>query len=278
MDLQHACAAVLDEVEGSLGCIVIDMQTGLTVAAEYRPGSVMDAGAINLVSVVSTNMFCGKLIRQFQLSLASNRSRAPGFVREVQMTTANTNQFMAAIPGWDNGIFVLVTDKSVSVGLGWMAVHRVIGELGGAPAAHDPAANNPQWGHDVPVEGHAPWGAPAAMPVHDALPSGHPAAAHLAAAQNEHQAVPPVLEPYAGSAAAQPAVASPAAARSAGAAAAEYPRQDNAQGAAAPNANTRTSARLAPASAQQRTREKPQAAAQAPLGPRANFMSRKQKR
>ena len=138
MDMQSACASMLDEIDGALGCIVIDMQTGLAVAAEYRPGSAVDAAAINLVSVISTNMFRGKMIRQFEsllVNVRGGRARRSEFVREVQMTTAATNQFMAAIPGWDDGVFVLVTDKSVSLGLGWMAVHRMIGRMGAADAA-----------------------------------------------------------------------------------------------------------------------------------------------
>ena len=138
MDMQNVCKEILDEVDGSLGCIVIDMQTGLTVAGEYRQGTLMNPATVNLVSVVSTNMFHGKLIRQFEGALAGpyggpGSGGPSGFVREVQMTTEQTNQFMAAIPGWEQGLLVLVTDKTVSVGLGWMAVHRVIGQLGEAP-------------------------------------------------------------------------------------------------------------------------------------------------
>ena len=133
MDMKSACAQILHEVDGSLGCIVIDMQTGLTVAAECRPGRAMNPTTINLVSVVSTNLFCGKLIRQFEAALGKTEGPKAGYVREVQMTTGNTNQFMAAIPGWEHGLFVLVTDKNVSLGLGWMAVHQGIQRLGQAP-------------------------------------------------------------------------------------------------------------------------------------------------
>ena len=140
MDMKSACAQILHEVDGSLGCIVIDMQTGLTVAAECRPGRAMNPTTINLVSVVSTNLFCGKLIRQFEAALGKTEGPKAGYVREVQMTTGNTNQFMAAIPGWEHGLFVLVTDKNVSLGLGWMAVHQGIQRLGQAPRPATEAA------------------------------------------------------------------------------------------------------------------------------------------
>ena len=129
MHMQHACKEILSEVEGSLGCIVIDMQTGLTVAGEYRQGTVMNPATVNLVSVASSNMFRGKLIRQFESALSLTAPKPNTFVHEVHMATEQTNQFMSAIPGWDHGLLVLITDKTVSVGLGWMAVHRVIGQV-----------------------------------------------------------------------------------------------------------------------------------------------------
>ena len=148
MEMQDVCAAMLEEIDGALGCIVIDMQTGLTVAAEYRSGSVVDTAVVNLVSVISTDMFRGKMISQFESVLTRPKSGLPGFVREVQMTTAAINQFMAAIPGWDDGILVLVTDKNVSLGLGWMAVHRMIGRMEAAesawPAPHQPHRHSAQ--------------------------------------------------------------------------------------------------------------------------------------
>lgn len=144
MDMQHACAEVLAEVDGSLGCIVIDMRTGLTVAAEYQQGSLINPATINLVSVLSTNMFQGKLIRQFEGALARPNPVAQEFVREVQMTTEHTNQFMAVVPGWNQMLLVLVTDKTVSVGLGWMAVHRLLGRLGeGVPPLATAPINQP---------------------------------------------------------------------------------------------------------------------------------------
>ena len=193
MDMQNACQLILGEVDGSLGCMIIDMQSGLTMAAEYRQGSLMSPATVNLVAVVSTNMFHGKLIAQFEAALtrpARGQART-GFVREVQMATEQTNQFMAAIPGWEQGLLVLVTDKTVSVGLGWMAVHRAIGRLGIAaqpqqpgvttsvpPHIHSPAmAAGPQPHPDA--RRYAPPQAPmpqpvAAAPAADYVPQGAP--------------------------------------------------------------------------------------------------------
>lgn len=159
MDMQNACARILNEVDGALGCIVIDMQTNLPVAAKSHPGRALNANTVDLISVVSTNMFSGKLIGQFEQALDRPQGSAPSFVREVQMATENTNQFMAAIPGWDQGLLVLVTDKSVSLGLGWMAVHRGLELLGQPPRPPLPAAQGPaeaaDWETSVQPQGDA---------------------------------------------------------------------------------------------------------------------------
>ena len=300
MDLQHACAAVLDEVDGSLCCIVIDTQTGLTVAAEYRTGSVMDAGTINLVSVIGTNMFRGKLISQFRRSLATERASA-AFVREVQMTTANTNHFMAAIPSWNEGIFVLVTDKSVSLGLGWMAVHRIVGQLGEAPAPNEAdAAVNQGWvppqQAPAPYAGQMPPASAGIAPAHQPLSPPSPAAAAMPPPQSDFQAPPPTPEPYGGSVhsipsatVGSPEVGSP---ENAGqptpqAAAADAGQAQVAQQVAAQNANAGAALgaesmeapdRQAPARAGKRTRSEATEREAVPMGPRMNFMSRKRKK
>lgn len=278
MDLQHACEAVLDEVDGSLCCIVIDTQTGLTVAAEYRTGSVMNAGTINLVSVIGTNMFRGKLINQFRRSLATKRV-SPAFVREVQMTTANTNHFMAAIPSWSEGLFVLVTDKSVSLGLGWMAVHRIVGQLGDAPAEAVQGQTPPQQA-PAPYAGQVP-SPPVAdvAPPHQPLPTVNPAAA---LPQGDFQAPPPTPEPYGGSVHSIP---------NAAAAVPEHiarqpmpPAVGAAPGPIGPTQqfgaeqSVDMADRQAPARAGKRTQADSEERPAVPMGARMNFMSRKRKK
>lgn len=177
MDMQNACAEVLAEVDGSLGCIVIDMQTGLTVAAEYQQGSVMNPATINLVSVLSANMFQGKLIRQFEGALARH-SGSQRFVREVQMTTEHTNQFMAVVPGWNQTLLVLVTDKTVSVGLGWMAVHRLMSRFGdAAPPSAIPQPGLAQVAQPMAVANPAAQAPPPSEPFPDANRYAPPPAA-----------------------------------------------------------------------------------------------------
>ena len=142
MDLQSVCRDVMDDVDGSLGCVLTDLETGLPLAAEYRAGTVMNADTITLVSYVGIELFRGKLVRNFERSLSRNRAGSRGFVREVQLTTSKTYQFMSSVPGWEQVVFILVTNKNVSLGMGLLAVHNAVGRIREMPRrAYAPVAN-----------------------------------------------------------------------------------------------------------------------------------------
>ena len=142
MDLQSVCQDVMDDVDGSLGCVLTDLETGLPLAAEYRAGTVMNANTITLVSYVGIDLFRGKLVRNFERSLSRNRAGSGGFVREVQLTTSNTYQFMSSVPGWEQVVFILVTNRNVSLGMGLLAVHDAVRRLREMPRrGYAPAAN-----------------------------------------------------------------------------------------------------------------------------------------
>ena len=143
MDLQSVCRDVMDDVDGSLGCVLTDLETGLPLAAEYRAGTVMNANTITLVSYVGIDLFRGKLVRNFERSLSRNRGGSGGFVREVQMTTSNTYQFMSSVPGWEQVVFILVTNRNVSLGMGLLAVHDAVRRLREIPRRASAPAVNP---------------------------------------------------------------------------------------------------------------------------------------
>ena len=130
MELQTVCDRLVDETDGLLACVVLDLETGLALSQACRPG--VDAAAVEKSTRVAGSMFRGRLVRQFAQSLATvrpgNRQRASarsvdGFVHEAQITTASTYQFMSMVPGWRNALLLMVTDRTLSIGLGWMAVH-----------------------------------------------------------------------------------------------------------------------------------------------------------
>ena len=138
MELRNVCEDILEDVEGSLGCAAIDLETGSTLAAACRSDTVLDARGVDVISVAVSEMFHGKLIRQFHRAWSGGAAAPERFVREVQMATSNSYQFMSVVPGWDDCLLVLITDRSVSLGLGWMAVHQGLSRIAELPRPDAP--------------------------------------------------------------------------------------------------------------------------------------------
>ena len=49
--LRSVCEDILEDVEGSLGCAAIDLETGSTLAAACRSDGVLNAAGVDVISV-----------------------------------------------------------------------------------------------------------------------------------------------------------------------------------------------------------------------------------
>lgn len=147
-EVQEVCEDVIASAEGSLACAVVDLTTGTTVAAAYGPDTELNANRIGLVSVAVTDMFRGRLIRQFHRAWSSGDSVPEHFVREVQMATANSYQFISVVPARKDSLLVLITDRTVSLGLGWMSVHQALEQLENVAGPFDASASGASARHD----------------------------------------------------------------------------------------------------------------------------------
>ena len=142
VELQNLCEEIVEDVEGSLGCAAIDLGTGDTLAAVCRADAVLNSSGMDLISVAVSEMFHGKLIRQFHRAWSGGQPNLERFVREVQMATANSHQFMSVVPGWDDCLLVFITDKTVSRGLVWMSVHQGLARIAAIARAEKPSTDS----------------------------------------------------------------------------------------------------------------------------------------
>ncbi len=124
MGLQEICDGVIEESEAALTCLVFDLDNDRTLASASRPGSALETAELDAALGISKELFRGKYVDRFVQSLATGLITSRGFVREAQITNAHNFQFMAAIPGRDDAVLVLFTDKTMTIGLGWMTIHR----------------------------------------------------------------------------------------------------------------------------------------------------------
>lgn len=126
MELESLCEHILDEADRSLGCMVIDLDRGMEVTSMHESGAALDSHDVAAVLRSSLALFRSKFADQILRKLPGNSRSANKFVREAQVSTKGTYQFMVRLPGWDDGLIVLITGRSANLGLGWMALHQAV--------------------------------------------------------------------------------------------------------------------------------------------------------
>ena len=212
MDFQKICEDVVTETEGALGCLAIDLHTGLILASGHPPDAAMNEAEIESALRYTIEMFRGRFIERFMRSMLIDRTSVTGFVREAQVTTERSHLFMAVVPGLENGAVVLATEKTLTLGLAWMAVHQAQETHGGiqargARAPRPGATPDADSGQPAPGEMNdgerapdaaAPGVPPSESPSHEVAASDQSSAAsptgHLGTTPADPKPIPPPKE------------------------------------------------------------------------------------
>lgn len=130
MNLDDLCQGIVTEVNGCLGCAVVDLDTGLLMAMDVVPGSSLNPAAMEYLSVASVDYFRGRTVWQLELEMSAGAGASQtGFVREIQTTTSDMHHFMAVVPGWESTLFILVTRKTANLGMGWIAMRQALRQI-----------------------------------------------------------------------------------------------------------------------------------------------------
>ena len=128
MNLQHICEETVKDVEGCLGCAIVDLETGLPLALEVGGGTVVNQDALELLAAASAEYFRGPMVWQLQLTVAAGEA-ATDFVQEIQTTTEETYNFMSVVPEREGIALVLILDKAANLGLGRISMRQVLRRL-----------------------------------------------------------------------------------------------------------------------------------------------------
>ena len=126
--LQDVCEDIVDDVDGALGCALVDIATGLPLALDVKPKSMLSGSAMELISAAGVAYFRENLAPQSQPEANDDEfPLASDYVQEIQATTADTYNFMSLVPGDDWELLVLIADRKISnLGLGWMAMRKAL--------------------------------------------------------------------------------------------------------------------------------------------------------
>ena len=120
---------VVSNVDGALGCAVVDLETGLVMGAHHSVPYFTQT-YIEAVASAAVNMFRGRGITNIEDLLTKQRGeKVENSIQEVQMTTKGTFHFMTVVPDKPNALVVLITDRKANLGAGWSAVRGALKEI-----------------------------------------------------------------------------------------------------------------------------------------------------
>ncbi len=117
---------IIDSVDGSLACAVVDISSGLLLSVAhnvpYFTRTYLDA-----VAAAAVDMFRGKNVQSVESLLSSQRGQTvEKMIEEIQMTTKNTYHFMTIVPDKPDTLLILITNKKTNLGMGWASVHKTL--------------------------------------------------------------------------------------------------------------------------------------------------------
>ncbi len=122
--VQEICEEIVDNVEGALGCALVDLGTGLPLALDVKPQSPVNAAAMELMSAAGVTYF-----RAYGRKPAETGEHPHGgnAVEEIQATTAETYHFMSLVPDQDQQLLILISEReSSNLALGWVAMRQAL--------------------------------------------------------------------------------------------------------------------------------------------------------
>jgi predicted regulator of Ras-like GTPase activity (Roadblock/LC7/MglB family) len=122
--LDDLLQGVVADVDGALGCAVVDLESGLLLGVAHSV-PYFTASYLEAVAAAAVDMMRGKNVRAVEALLSNQRGKhVEKTIKEVQMTTENTLHFMATVPEKPDALVVLITSKKTNLGMGWSAVRR----------------------------------------------------------------------------------------------------------------------------------------------------------
>jgi predicted regulator of Ras-like GTPase activity (Roadblock/LC7/MglB family) len=117
---------VVKDVDGALGCAVVDLESGLLLGVAHNV-PYFTSSYLEAVAAAAVDMLRGKNVRAVEALLSNQRGKpVEQTIKEVQMTTDNTLHFMAVLSDKPNALVVLITNRKTNLGMGWAAVRKAM--------------------------------------------------------------------------------------------------------------------------------------------------------
>lgn len=117
---------LVKSVDGSLGCAVVDLSSGLLLSISHNVPYFTQT-YLEAVAAAAVDMFRGKNVQAVEALLTAQRGDSvEKSLQEIQMTTENTFHFLATVPDKPDALLVLITSKKTNLGMGWASVRKAL--------------------------------------------------------------------------------------------------------------------------------------------------------
>lgn len=130
--IQDLCEDIVADVDGAMGCALVDLETGLPLTLKVRSNTPFDPNAMELLSAAGVAYFNGDSPSD------AGEASDDNAVHEIQATTEDAYYFMSRVAGDDHKLLILVTDrKTTNLGLGWMSMRQALAHIQTMSARED---------------------------------------------------------------------------------------------------------------------------------------------
>ncbi|NOQ64313.1 MAG: hypothetical protein GQ582_07360 [Methyloprofundus sp.] len=127
--LDDVLQTIVSDVDGALGCAVVDLNSGLLLGAAHNV-PYFTSSYLEAVAAAAVDMLRGKNVRAVESLLSGQRGQpVEKTIKEIQMTTERTYHFMKTVTGKEDNLVVLITSQTTNLGMGWAAVRNSMNEL-----------------------------------------------------------------------------------------------------------------------------------------------------
>lgn len=125
----EACRDVVASVDGAIACALLGLEHGFLLGY-HESGPGMNPQAMRIMAGAARELFVGNVSR---LAAIVGDAGAAALLQEVQLTANSHHIFAKLLPGHKRAV-VLVTDKTISIGMGWAMLRSKCDKLGRAGA------------------------------------------------------------------------------------------------------------------------------------------------
>ena len=148
--LQNLCDDIVNRVDGAFACVLVDLQTGLPLTMDVKPGAPLGPTSMDLLAALGVSYFDRAAASDYD----DDSFEVDDVIQEIQTTTDDAYYFMARVPDVPQEILILVMDpQTTNLGLGWMSMRQALERIRTISAEN-------QHGNDAPGDSRTPYQPP----------------------------------------------------------------------------------------------------------------------